>query len=271
MPDSQANDSDDAPNRCKDGEAAPSLRPRRCDLAVVMANSLESGSFEDRLACTTTVRGAGFLVRQGVVQGRHVAIMLVGTKPDQIMRGVEALLSGHSPRLVAAAGFASGLGNRLEPGDLVVADCILSAGGEPMLLDRALDRELLTRTLRLFTGRLLTLEQSIHRPAEKRSLGEEHKALAADRQSVSVAKVCRREGVPFFAVRVIVDSVDEEVPAEVRRLTSRKTAAQRIGAIAGSLVRRPSAIKDLWNVYETSLAASQTLAKFLESVLASRM
>lgn len=250
---------------------SPPLRSRRCDLGVVMANSLESGAFEDRLACVTTVRGDGFLVRQGVVQGRHVAVMLVSAKPDQIMRGVEALLSGHSPRLVAAAGFASGLADRLKPGDLVVADSILGAGSEPISLDRTLDRELLARTPRLVTGRLVTLEQSIHRPAEKRALGVEHKALAADRRSLPVAKVCRRENVPFFAVRVIVDSVDDEVPVEVRRLTSRKTAAQRIGAIAGSLVRRPSAIKDLWNTYETSLAASQTLAKFLESVLASKM
>jgi nucleoside phosphorylase len=236
-----------------------------------MANSLESGSFEDRLACATTVRGDGFLVRQGVVQGRQMAVMLVGTRPDQIGRGVEALLVGHSPGLVAAAGFASGLVDRLERGDLIVADSITGAGGEPISLDRTLDRDLLARTPRLITGRLLTLEQSIHRPAEKRALGLEHKALAADRQSLPVANVCRRENVPFFAVRVIVDSADDEVPADVGRLTSRKTAAQRIGAIAGSLVRRPSAIKDLWKMYEMSLAASQTLAKFLESVVATRM
>jgi hypothetical protein len=68
-----------------------------------------------------------------------------------------------------------------------------------------------------------------------------------------------------------VDSVDDELPPEVRRLTSRKTAAQRIGAVAGSLVRRPSSIKDLWNVYETSLAASNTLATFLEAVVANMM
>jgi hypothetical protein len=66
-----------------------------------------------------------------------------------------------------------------------------------------------------------------------------------------------------------LDAVDDEVPPEIRRLTSRKTAAQRIGAVAGSLVRRPSSIKDLWNVYESSLVASQTLATFLEAVLAS--
>ncbi|HKD35871.1 MAG TPA: hypothetical protein VKB78_03695, partial [Pirellulales bacterium] len=250
---------------------SPPLRPRRCDLGVVMANSLESGAFEDRMACTTTVRGDGFLVRQGVVQSRYVAVMLIGTKPDQIMRGVESFLFGHSPRLVAAAGFGSGLCDRLNRGDLVMADSIVGAGGEPIAVDRTLDRDFVARTPRLFAGRLLTLEQSIHRPAEKRALGADHKALAADRQSLSVAKVCRRETVPFFAVRAIVDSVDDELPAEVRHLTSRKTAAQRIGAIAGSLVRRPSAIKDLWNVYETSLTASQILAQFLESVLTSKM
>src|SRR5439155_10693789 len=96
----------------------------------------------------------------------------------------------------------------------------------------------------------------IHRPAEKRSLAEDHAALAADTQSLAVAKVCHSENVPFFAVRVIIDAAGDELPLEARRLKSRKTAAQKIGAIAGSLVRRPSSIKDLLNVYESSLAAS---------------
>ncbi len=243
--------------------------PRRCDLAVVLASSLESGCFEDRLSCPLTVRGDGFVVRQGVLLGRPVAVAIAGTKSRQAARAAESLAFGHSPRLLVAAGFASGLSDRVSRGDLVVGDSILGAGRELLQLDRTVKRELLAGTSRLQVGRLLTCEHPIDRPAEKRSLGAEHAALAADGQSLAVAKVARSENIPFLAVRVILDAVDDEVPAEIRRLTSRKTAAQRIGAVAGSLVRRPSSIKDLWNVYESSLSASQTLATFLEAVLAS--
>jgi adenosylhomocysteine nucleosidase len=243
--------------------------PRRCDLAVVMASSLESGCFEDKLSCPLTVRGDGFIVRQGALLGRPVAVAIAGTKPRQATRAAEALAFGHSPRLLVAAGFASGLSDRVRRGDLVVADSILGATRELLQLDRTVSRDLLASTTNLHTGRLLTFEHPIDRPAEKRSMGVEHAAMAADGQSLIVARVGRSENIPFLAVRVILDAVDDELPPEIRRLTSRKTAAQRIGAVAGSLVRRPSSIKDLWNVYESSLAASQTLAKFLEAVLAS--
>ena len=251
---------------------APPTSPKpKCVAGILMANSLESGCFEDRLACVTTVRGDGFTVRQGAIQGRRLVLMISGNKPGQTVRGAEALVFGHAPRLVIAAGFASGLSERLERGDLVVADSIMGNTRELLTLDRTVDRNLLSSTPRLCVGRLLSFEQPIYRPAEKRSLGAEHGALAIDGQSLAVAKVCRGENIPFLAVRVIVDSVDDELPPEVRRLTSRKTAAQRIGAVAGSLVRRPSSIKDLWNVYETSLAASNTLATFLEAVVANMM
>ncbi len=102
--------------------------PRRCDLAVVMASSLESGCFEDRLSCPLTVRGDGFVVRQGALLGRPVAVAIAGTKPRQAARAAEALAFGHSPRLLVAAGFASGLSDRVGRGDLIVGDSIFGAG-----------------------------------------------------------------------------------------------------------------------------------------------
>jgi adenosylhomocysteine nucleosidase len=260
-----------APDERPTPNMPPTSRKPPCVLGIVMANSLESGCFEDRLACVTTVRGDGFTVRQGAIHGRRLALMITGSKPGQTVRGAESLVFGHSPRLVVAAGFASGLSDRVERGDLIVGDSVMGNTRELLTLDRTVDRNLLSSTPHLCVGRLLSFEQPVYRPAEKRSLGAEHGALAIDGQSLAVAKVCRGENIPFLAVRVIVDAVDDEVPPEVRRLTSRKTAAQRIGAAAGSLVRRPSSIKDLWNHYETSLAASNTLATFLEAMVASMM
>src|SRR5438552_5647068 len=99
----------------------PPFSPKpKCVAGILMANSLESGFFEDRLACVTTVRGDGFTVRQGAIHKRRLALMISGSKPGQAFRAAEALVFGHSPRFVIAAGFASGLTERLERGDLVV-------------------------------------------------------------------------------------------------------------------------------------------------------
>jgi adenosylhomocysteine nucleosidase len=257
------------PQPADSGQPTPPKRSAaHCDVGIIFNSSLEAGCAEDRLSAEITLRGEGFVVKQGMLGGHRIAVTIVGDKKASVQLAVDAIVTGHKPRLIVAAGFASGLTEKLERCDLVVADSILGPTRELLTLDRTLDRNLLAGTPRLHTGRLLSLEQPIHRPAEKRGLGLELGALAADRYSMAIAKLCRREQIPFAAVRVIVDAVGDDLPPELERLSTRMTAAQRIGAIAGSLVRRPSSIKEMWSMYETSLEASLRLAKFLEAAVA---
>src|SRR5690606_33984214 len=102
----------------------------------------------------------------------------------------------------------------------------------------------------------------------KRELGERHQALAVDMETFGVAEVCRREKQRFLSVRVISDAVDDELPAEIERLVKKKGMARKIGAAAGSVLRRPSTAKDLWRFREAALECSERLAKFLEGVVA---
>jgi adenosylhomocysteine nucleosidase len=241
--------------------------PRSCDVGIICGKSLESGALEDRLSCVVTLQGAGFVARQGMLSGRRVVVLLAQDPPQQTAASAEALIAGHRPRWVIAAGFASGLDDRLRRGDLLVADSLTRIAGEPLALSRQLEPQWLAAITGLHVGRLLTLDQSVRRPAEKRRLGAEHAALAADVQSLAVAEICRREELPFLAVRVIADAVDDEVPLDIERLANKNNMARRIGALGGMLVRRPSSIKDLWNLYEAALAASLRLAKFLEQVV----
>ncbi len=84
---------------------------------------------------------------------------------------------------------------------------------------------------------------------------------------MAVAQVCRREKQRFLAVRVIFDPVEQELPADVERLVRKSTLARKIGATAGTILRRPSSVKDLWHFRETAIACSERLAKFLEGVI----
>ena len=86
-------------------------------------------------------------------------------------------------------------------------------------------------------------------------------------ETLAVAEVCQREKQRFLAVRVVNDAVDDELPADVERLVRKKTWVRRVSAAAGTIVRRPSTVKDLWRFRETAIVCSQRLAKFLEGVV----
>ncbi len=119
----------------------------------------------------------------------------------------------------------------------------------------------------LHVGPLLTVAKPVLKANQKRELGLQYNALAVDMETLGVAEICRQEKQRFLAVRVISDAVDEELPADIERLINKKTVARRIGAAAGSLVRRPSAAKDLWRLRGNAMECSRRLATFLEGVM----
>jgi hypothetical protein len=72
---------------------------------------------------------------------------------------------------------------------------------------------------------------------------------------------------PFMAVRVVSDAADDELPPDVERLLVQKTNAGRLGAALGSIWRRPSSLKDMFQLQQNAIAASDRLAKFLAGLI----
>ena len=71
------------------------------------------------------------------------------------------------------------------------------------------------------------------------------------------------ELVPFVALCVVTDGPDDELPQDIQFLLARKSPAGKAGALAGTLLRRPSHLKQLWKMKETALAAAETLAQWV--------
>jgi adenosylhomocysteine nucleosidase len=116
-------------------------------------------------------------------------------------------------------------------------------------------------------GRLLSVDEVVRLPSEKQALGHRHGALAVDLESLAAAEVCRRHGTPFLAIRIVTDTMDEQLPTDIQRLSDQPTTAARLGAAAGAIWRRPSSFKDMMTLKETALIGSDRLAKFLAGVV----
>jgi len=246
-----------------DKQAQQPLPP--CEVAVICALSAEAGGIVDTMKGLVAIEGDGFLVRQGLLGKRRVAVVESGPGCERAARATAALIAAHRPQWVISAGFAGGLVDGIKRRDLVVADSVADESGERLAIDIKLDT---SGNRHRHVGRLLTLDRIVRSPQEKRSLGEKHKAAAVDMETFAVAEVCRHERVRFFAVRGISDGVDDEVPPEVENLLQQTNNAARAGAVAGALFRRPSSMKDIWRMREDALIASDHIAQFLGEIAA---
>ncbi len=237
--------------------------PKPCHAAVIFALGSESGGLEDLMDDLVTVRAQGFTVRLGQLHSRRLAVAISGAGRKAAAHAAEAVLRGHRPPLVISAGFCGGLDPQLRRHDLFMAERIVDAEGRELDLPTKLELAALRLPARLHVGRLVTVDQVVRRPADKRALGQARQALAADMESLAVAEVCRREGAACLVLRVVSDAVDDELPAEVAGLARQKTTAARFGAALASVWSRPGSLKDMVRLKENALVASDRLAKLV--------
>ena len=238
-----------------------------CHAGIVVALPLESGYFEDRLSGLISIKGHGFTMRTGGFAGRGIAVAISGAGQERARRATEALIAGHRPKWLISAGFAGGLQPHLARSDIVLANSVVGEQGQRLSIELGLPTSDERASRGVHVGRLLTVDRIIRKVDEKRSLGASHGAIAVDMESLAVAQVCQCEKQRFLAIRVITDTVNDELPRDVERLLNRPTMVRKLGAATGSIVRRPSAAKDLWKLRESAITAADRLAKFLVGVI----
>jgi adenosylhomocysteine nucleosidase len=236
-------------------------------VGLLFALGIEAGGLIDRLAGVVTTEGFGFLAREGGLDGRRLLVVESGIGCQRAAAATQALVDGHRPRWIISAGFAGGLVDELALGDIVMANQIVDAQDQRLDVDFKLTQNEQAASPRFHVGRLLTSDVIVHEPNERRTVGQRYGALAVDMETWAVADVCRREKVRFLSVRVISDSVQRRFPPEIDNLIKRNSTAGRLGAAAGAILRRPSSIKDLWQLREDALIASERLATFLTGVV----
>lgn len=258
-------------------EAAP---PEPCQVGFVFALGIESGGLEDLLEDSQQTRGDSFRMVEGSLSGRRVAIIKTGVGQVAAARGAAALIAGHRPQWVISAGLAGALHPDLQRGDLLFADAVLGADGSRVSLGASAltkapaaevrsagTEQKLPHKSRVHVGQLLTVDQVVRLPHQKRELGQKHQALAVDMESLAVAGVCVREQTSFLSVRIISDSVDDELPAEIERVLDQKSAARRAGAALGAILNRPGSLGDMLKLKEQALTASDQLAQVLAQLV----
>lgn len=236
--------------------------------AIVFAVPIEADAFARLATDRTEFRADGLIFEEGTVVGRRVAWCVGGVGRTAAERAARRLVAGHRPRLLLTAGFAGGLDPGLARGDVCrpsravlaahAADPGETGSNSPLpVVDLEASGEPVT---------VCTVDEVIRTPAAKRALAARTGAAVVDMESFAVATVARERGLPCGCIRVISDTVADELPPEITRLARPQSALRRLGTAVGAVGRRPGAAVDLWRLWERAVVDGRTLATALATL-----
>jgi nucleoside phosphorylase len=149
---------------------------------------------------------------RGRIGGGEVVAHAVG-----VGEGARRVLAEERPRVLVSCGFAGGLDPELAPGDLVLATAVRSEDGDVLTAPEGARRAAAAALagLRCSQGELLCTASVAATPEEKHRLASSG-ALAVDMESHPAARAAAEAGIPWLALRAIVDPLDSSLPPFTR-------------------------------------------------------
>jgi adenosylhomocysteine nucleosidase len=163
------------------------------------------------------------LTRQSIPMGTWRAITdntlvaLSGMGAERAHRAGAVLVSQGAKALLSW-GCAAALDDRTRPGRLIIPERIIGASGEIHKVNAEWHQRL-CKTLEhkhpVHTEALVESDAIIKTAAEKRALAKRTHAAATDMESAAQARLAQQHGIPFMAIRAIVDTVSTDIPENV--------------------------------------------------------
>lgn len=225
-----------------DRQAAPDTEPA-LELAGLSAGSviaLVGLAFEARIAA-----GPGVLVICRGPGGRAAELL-----PLAVRSGCRSIIS---------FGVAGGLSPDLNPGDCVVASTIVDyptlRPTDPLWSDKLLDMIPTARH-----GPIVGVNAVVSDPADKRKLHALTGAVAVDMESHLVARLAVSHGLPFAALRVVVDPAHRMVPSSAL-LAMAPGGGTDLPSMLWEILARPSQLAALMRIAADAYAARAALIR----------
>jgi len=250
-----------------DEQGEPLPPPPPAEIVFVFALPVEAGGLVDQLTESVKTQCPGFAEHAGYLAGRRVAVIESGVGCDAALSATRAAIKLHQPAWVVSTGFAGALASEPRRGHIVMADRVVDTHGQQFEIGLRMDQATIDASPGLHVGALLTVDDLIRSRDEKARLGREHQAIACDMESAAVVRACQEAKTRCLAVRIVSDGLDDELPPEIERLLDQKSVASKLGAVAGAIFKRPSSVKDMWQLQEQALKATDRLARFLVGVM----
>ncbi|MGA8093089.1 MAG: hypothetical protein WB823_02375 [Steroidobacteraceae bacterium] len=148
---------------------------------------------------------------------------------------------------LASFGMAGGLDPALICGAVLLPEEVVAPNGAAVSATTSEWRERVRAALPASCvacgGKLLTSDRPVATPEAKAAAWRESRAAAVDMESAAIAQVARQAGLPFIALRVIVDTASDQLPAAV--IAASGGGQLRLGRLLAALLRAPGDVGGL--------------------------
>ncbi len=201
-------------------------------VGIVVALAREARAFAPDIASRDALQ-------DGSVHGLADAMLTVsGMGWDAAAAAARRLVQAGAMAL-ASVGTAGALDRALESGAIMLPEEVVAPEGDA-LPTHALWWQALSQVLprgQVYAGRLLTTRLPLGLRLDKAIARRETACVALDMESAAIAQVAAGAGLPFIAVRVIVDTAGEDLPGAV--LAASAQAKVSTGRLLAGLARAP--------------------------------
>jgi adenosylhomocysteine nucleosidase len=203
----------------------------------------------------------------GLISATHEALSALADGSLVALSGVGwAAAAAAAERLVregaaalASFGLAGGLDPALAAGTLLLPAQVTTPEGAAFSTDPEWRAQLAaTSAAPVVGGRLVTARAAVTSATAKLALGRASGALAVDMESAAIAEVADRHGLPFVAVRAVVDDAAAGVPQAVLASTDAHGEVA-VPRLLQALLRRPQDLPALLQLRGGYLRAARTL------------
>jgi adenosylhomocysteine nucleosidase len=215
-------------------------------------------------ALAAEARTLGPAVRQGAELRRLTdgALLAVSGIGEGAAAAAARRLALAGAAALVSFGMAGGLDPVLVCGAVLLPEEVVSPNGAAVLATASEWRQRLRAALPSSCiacgGRLLTSGQPVASPDAKAAAWRESRAAAVDMESAAIAQVAKQAGLPFIALRVIVDTASDRLPPAV--IAASGGGELRLGRLFAALLRAPGDVGGLIRLAARYRIAMRVLA-----------
>ncbi len=226
-------------------------------ILVVAAEAREVGGLLARCGRVQRLRWRVDFARRAECNGRQFLIVANGAGAIRAADAFDVATGQGRVDRVVSAGTCGALDPVLKPGDIFVASKVEAP--EPVACF-TLEGPASTRAHA--TGTLASVNHVVRTVAEKRTLRASG-AGAVEMEAAGVAARASLAGIPFYCVRVVLDTADEGFSIDFEAARG-SDGSLRTSRILGSALGRPwTRIPELFGLYWRSRVAARSLGDFL--------
>ena len=262
-------------------------------LTIVTALPREAGGLTRRMETRRWAPLADGSMREGVRARQAIRLVVSGPGRERVQRAAAALFEmSPAPSVLVATGLAGGLRPELRAGTLVLCERLLLDGTKPETeahcateaalswgeealnggrsgglgalvgAVRAIGRRPAPHWVR---GSSLTVQRALTTPEAKAAAGERSGAAVVQMEDWHWAAAAEAAGVPFLAVRAVLDPASGTLPEAVLAWSSWERP--RVGEVLRTVRREPRIVAPLARLAWQWRAAAGAIDRFLEALL----